>query len=56
MHLKKLFAGIHTVEFSSDNTYILSMNSSAGEKVPLKEKISVEEEVEEWLSVLTKNM
>ena len=56
MHLKKLFAGIHTVEFNSDSTAIMSMNSSAGEKVQFKEIISVEDEVEEWLSALTKNM
>ena len=56
MHLKKLFAGIHSVQFNSDTTLILALNSSAGEKVPLKDKVAVGEEVEIWLNSLTKNM
>jgi hypothetical protein len=36
MHLKKLFGGIHKVEFNIDSTQILSMISSADEVVPLK--------------------
>jgi len=34
-HLKKLFSGIHKVEFNKDNTQIKSMISSHGEYVPL---------------------
>ena len=54
MHLKKLFAGIHKVEFNKDNHYILSMISSADEIVKMKDKIQIEELVENWLSVLSK--
>jgi len=56
MHLKKLFAGINKVEFNKDTTQILAMISSAEEVVPLREKIQVEELVENWLSVLSKVM
>lgn len=56
MHLKKLFAGIHQVEFNKETTAILSMLSTAKEVVPLKSKISVEELVENWLNALSKNM
>lgn len=56
MHLKKLFAGIHKVDFNKDFTEIVSMISSANEVVPLKEKVEVEEYVENWLSVLSRNM
>ena len=39
MHLKKLFAGIHKVEFNKDNNQILAMISSADEVVKMKDKI-----------------
>ena len=32
-HLKKLFAGIHNVNFDSENKHIISMNSIQGEVV-----------------------
>ena len=35
MHLKKLFAGIHSVDFNADFTEITTMKSSAQEKVGL---------------------
>ena len=56
MHLKKLFAGIHKVDFNKDFTEIVSMISSANEVVTLKEKVEVEEYVENWLSILSRNM
>lgn len=34
-HLKKLFAGIHLVDFNRDNTAIIAMKSSANEIVKL---------------------
>lgn len=51
-HLKKLFAGIHKVEFSEDTTQIVAMNSSQGETVPLARPVAVTEEVELWLQDL----
>ena len=44
MHLKKLFAGINRVDF--DQTKIITMNSSAGEKVHLATSVSVNDDVE----------
>ena len=45
-HLKKLFAGIHSVEFSSDKTQILAMRSLEGEVVRLSGPVTVTTEVE----------
>ena len=56
MHLKKLYAGIHSVEFKENNTVISAIKSSSDEKVPLVESLPVEEEVENWLNKLTTNM
>ena len=56
MHLKKLFAGIHKVQFNKDCSNILAMQSSAGEVVELNDKIVVDEVVENWLNVLAKSM
>ena len=55
-HLKKLFAGIHNVNFDSDNKHIISMNSIEGEIVPLKNKIKISSEVEGWLNNLAHEM
>lgn len=53
-HLKKLFAGIHNVEFDQDNRHIVAMKSLEGEVVPLKNKVQVTAEVEvyEFLKIL----
>ncbi|CAD8135851.1 unnamed protein product [Paramecium octaurelia] len=56
MHLKKLFAGINSVEFSKDNTQIYSMLSSQKEQVQFNNSIQVNDIVESWLSVLSSNM
>lgn len=45
-HLKKLFAGIHSVEFSEDYHQILAMCSLYGEIVPLANPVVVTTEVE----------
>ena len=45
-HLKKLFAGIHSVEFDKDCTHIMAMKSLQGETVPLKRKVKIQPEVE----------
>ena len=45
-HLKKLFAGIHHVEFDEDCKKILAMKSLEGEVVPLSDPVTIVEEVE----------
>ncbi|XP_074649972.1 cytoplasmic dynein 2 heavy chain 1-like [Tubulanus polymorphus] len=55
-HLKKLFAGIHSVEFDEGNHHILAMKSLDGEVVPLKRKVQIIPEVEIWLSRLSDEM
>eukprot|EP00899_Mesostigma_viride_P029629 jgi/Mesvir1/9851/Mv22388-RA.1 len=55
-HLKKLFAGIHSVKFNEGNTAILAMNSLDGELVPLLQPVAIKEAVEEWLSDLSDMM
>ncbi|EGR34655.1 hypothetical protein IMG5_004580 [Ichthyophthirius multifiliis] len=56
MHLKKLFAGIHKVEFDKKIEQILSMVSSQKESVVLCEKVQIQENVENWLSELSIKM
>ncbi|CAE7570289.1 DYH1B [Symbiodinium sp. CCMP2456] len=60
-HLKKLFAGIATVDFDPNITRIVAMNSSLKENVPLGNAVVVREgedplPVEEWLSNLSNEM
>lgn len=55
-HLKKLFAGIHSVRFDENNQHIIGMRSLDGELVPLLKKIRVTVSVEEWLKQLAKEM
>ena len=55
-HLKKLFAGIHSVQFSEGNKSIVAMNSLDGEVVPLRKQIQIVPEVETWLSHLSEEM
>lgn len=45
-HLKKLFAGIHSVQFDQDCSHITAMKSLEGEVVPLKEPIAISTDVE----------
>ena len=45
-HLKKLFAGIHSVSFSGNYQQILSMRSLDGEVVPLSRPVTVTTDVE----------
>ena len=49
-HLKKLFAGIHSVVFSEGAKHITAMKSIVGEVVPLREPVAVTEAVESWLA------
>ena len=55
-HLKKLFAGIHSVEFTEDSASLTAMCSIAGEVVPLTKPVQITEQVEEWLDVLSNEM
>ena len=55
-HLKKLFAGINTVEFGKDNATIKAMVSAEGERVALAAPVPVNEQVEAWLGVLAQSM
>ena len=55
-HLKKLFAGIHSVNFDAEEKHIVTMNSLEGEVVPLRKKIRISSEVESWLSELAREM
>ncbi|XP_022103094.1 cytoplasmic dynein 2 heavy chain 1-like isoform X1 [Acanthaster planci] len=55
-HLKKLFAGIHSVEFDEGNKNILAMKSLEGEVVPLKSPVQITADVEVWLGELAREM
>ena len=55
-HLKKLFAGIHKVGFSSDSKFITQIKSQDGEVVDLKRQVQITPEVEVWLSSLAHEM
>jgi dynein heavy chain 2 len=45
-HLKKLFAGIHSVEFDEEQGSILAMKSLEGEVVQLKKPVPISNDVE----------
>ncbi|XP_058887125.1 cytoplasmic dynein 2 heavy chain 1-like [Acipenser ruthenus] len=55
-HLKKLFAGINTVDFDEEFQHITAMKSLEGEVVSLKNKIHISNDVEVWLSDLASEM
>ena len=55
-HLKKLFQGIHKVQFNKDSTAIVAMVSSAGEVVEFQTAVPVNEKVEDWLEQLAVEM
>ncbi|XP_056229968.1 cytoplasmic dynein 2 heavy chain 1 isoform X2 [Seriola aureovittata] len=55
-HLKKLFAGIHSVMFDEQCQYIVAMCSLEGEVVPLRNLIRISSLVETWLSELSVEM
>ena len=45
-HLKKLFAGIHSVKFDEKSENIMAMKSLEGEIVPLTSKVKTTLQVE----------
>lgn len=55
-HLKKLFAGIHSVEFGQDNSVIIAMKSLEGEVVPLKKPVPISPEVEVMMILIFQRM
>ncbi|CAM9326693.1 unnamed protein product, partial [Choristocarpus tenellus] len=55
-HLKKLYQGIHRVEFNEEQTQITAMLSSSGEKVALESPVDITDSVEEWLEQLNSRM
>lgn len=55
-HLKKLFAGIFKVELVDSNSKIKSMISSKNEYVPMLNPVQISGEVEDWLTLLEKEM
>ncbi|XP_077466766.1 cytoplasmic dynein 2 heavy chain 1 isoform X1 [Stigmatopora argus] len=55
-HLKKLFAGIHSVVFDEHCQCIVAMCSLDGEIVPLRNTVHISSLVEEWLNELSKEM
>ncbi|XP_076002176.1 cytoplasmic dynein 2 heavy chain 1 isoform X2 [Genypterus blacodes] len=55
-HLKKLFAGIHSVVFDEQCQHIVAMCSLEGETVPLRNLIRISDNVEVWLSELSVEM
>ncbi|OXB57863.1 hypothetical protein ASZ78_016437 [Callipepla squamata] len=55
-HLKKLFAGIHSVSFDEEFKYIVAMKSVEGETVPLRNKVLLSNDVEVWLNSLAVEM
>ncbi|XP_018422828.1 PREDICTED: cytoplasmic dynein 2 heavy chain 1 [Nanorana parkeri] len=55
-HLKKLFAGVNSVDFDTDFRHIVAMKSQEGEVVPLQSKVLVTTDVEVWLSSLASQM
>ncbi|PSN45380.1 Cytoplasmic dynein 2 heavy chain 1 [Blattella germanica] len=55
-HLKKLFAGIHSVTFDDDGQHIMAMKSLEGEVVHLNKHVKLTQQVEEWLSNLASEM
>ncbi|CAG6004611.1 unnamed protein product [Menidia menidia] len=55
-HLKKLFAGIHSVLFDDQCEHIIAMCSLEGEVVQLRNVVRISNHVEAWLSELSVEM
>lgn len=55
-HLKKLFAGVHNVQFDKTVNFIVAMRSLEGEVVTLENPVKVTNEVEIWLQNFTQEM
>ncbi|KAG0418554.1 hypothetical protein HPB47_004758 [Ixodes persulcatus] len=55
-HLRKLFAGIHSVQFGHGEREVVAMVSLDGEVVPLTSPVAITAEVEVWLNDLAVQM
>jgi dynein heavy chain 2 len=55
-HLKKLFMGIHAVQFDKSQKHIERISSLEGELVTLNKPVEIKEEVEDWLNELDEEM
>ncbi|XP_050308266.1 cytoplasmic dynein 2 heavy chain 1-like [Anthonomus grandis grandis] len=55
-HLRKLFAGIHSVKLDTSGDNIVAMCSLQGEEVRLGHPVAIRRPVEEWLGELVKVM
>ncbi|KAJ3344816.1 Cytoplasmic dynein 2 heavy chain 1 [Entophlyctis luteolus] len=55
-HLKKLFAGVHQVQFSENSASIIAMRSLEGETVKLSNPVPLSQTVETWLDLFAKEM
>ncbi|KAJ3130163.1 Cytoplasmic dynein 2 heavy chain 1 [Nowakowskiella sp. JEL0407] len=52
-HLKKLFGGVHSVQFDKDITCITKVYSADGETVTLRKPVQISDNVEVWLHSLS---
>ncbi|KAJ8913453.1 hypothetical protein NQ315_013832 [Exocentrus adspersus] len=55
-HLKKIFAGIHSIRLDDSSRNITAICSQQGEVVELINKVNIDRPVEEWLNSLVKEM
>ncbi|KAK5644080.1 hypothetical protein RI129_007925 [Pyrocoelia pectoralis] len=55
-HLKKIFAGIHSIKLDGGGKNIVAMCSIQDEIVPLNRLVNIDQPVENWLNVLVKEM
>ncbi|KAH1021193.1 hypothetical protein HUJ04_010735 [Dendroctonus ponderosae] len=55
-HLKKLFAGVYSVQLDATSANIVAMCSLQGEVVKLENAVTIQRPVEEWLGELVKEM
>ncbi|XP_066245842.1 cytoplasmic dynein 2 heavy chain 1 [Euwallacea similis] len=55
-HLKKIFAGTHSVKLNTTSDHIVALSSLQGELVQLANPISIKQPVEDWLGLLVKEM
>jgi dynein heavy chain 2 len=55
-HLKKLFAGVHSVIFNDTVSHVIGMKSIHGEEVSLRKPVQISDEVETWLESFSSEM
>jgi dynein heavy chain 1 len=57
-HFKKMFAGVHSVLLSDDQTKVLGISAKEGEQVVFKTPVSIADnpKINQWLSLVEKEM